>query len=67
MKVAFSKFLIWVYVKIRKNPKYTDEYIRKIIGKINKNNQRDNICEYIAHIFNENIDSVKLLFVLETN
>lgn len=62
MKVTFSKFLIWIYVKTRKNPEYTDEYIRKRVSEIDKNNQRDNICEYIASIFNKNIDSVKLLF-----
>ena len=62
MRVILTKLAIRRYISINNNAKYTDEYIQNKIEALNNKKAKNKICKYLAEVFDEKEETVKLLF-----
>jgi hypothetical protein len=62
MRVILTKLLIQRYIRINNNAKYTDEYIKNKIDALKTQKAKNKIYKYLAKIFDEKEETIKLLF-----
>ena len=62
MRVILAKLAIRRYIRINNNAKYTDEYIKTRVEALKTEKAKNKICEYLAGVFDEKEETIKLLF-----